>query len=368
MTKIDREFFFKEVRARPFGGDLQQRHVDGCNAILNFWEDKYSDKDDRWIAYALGTAYHETAYRMEAINEYGGPNYFNARYGPGTPVGRVLGNTEAGDGNRFRGRGFVQLTGRANYADWSGRLGVDLLADPNKVLDTEVAARILVEGSVLGTFTGVKFSNYLNSGKDDWFHARQIINRLDKARRIADYGKQFWAAISYEGTGQVGQADHRPILREGADGEDVRFLQRYLGLHPDGGFGPMTDDVVRAFQDHNGLSVDGIVGRASWSKLLTLGLDVRDAPDDSDTASSGGSSARGDGETGSSPIPVGSRPLLKMNSRGDAVKELQSLLGISDDGIFGSGTLEEVKNFQRNAQLQADGIVGPATWLALLNQ
>ncbi|HEX8176023.1 MAG TPA: peptidoglycan-binding protein [Pyrinomonadaceae bacterium] len=83
-----------------------------------------------------------------------------------------------------------------------------------------------------------------------------------------------------------------------------------------------------------------------------------------------GSTASTPGATGSS----SSHPTLRMNSRGDAVRALQEalagagLLSASGaDGIFGSGTLAAVKKFQQSKGLTADGIVGSATWEALLS-
>lgn len=58
---------------------------------------------------------------------------------------------------------------------------------------------------------------------------------------------------------------------------------------------------------------------------------------------------------------------LRVGSRGDAVKELQSLLKIPVDGIFGKDTKEAVIKFQSNSDLTHDGIVGTKTWNALLN-
>ena len=48
-----------------------------------------------------------------------------------------------------------------------------------------------------GLFTGKKFGDYFNKSKEDWINARRIINRLDKAPQIADYGKRFYGSISY---------------------------------------------------------------------------------------------------------------------------------------------------------------------------
>ncbi len=56
-----------------------------------------------------------------------------------------LGNGKIGDGVKYRGRGYIQLTGRANYEEYGIKLGLDLLAKPELALDTEVAAKILAQ-------------------------------------------------------------------------------------------------------------------------------------------------------------------------------------------------------------------------------
>src|ERR1700733_7256209 len=59
MTQINRAFFFTHVRRMMFSNNLDQSEVDGMNAILDGWEAKYAADDDRWLAYALATTYHE---------------------------------------------------------------------------------------------------------------------------------------------------------------------------------------------------------------------------------------------------------------------------------------------------------------------
>ena len=57
------------------------------------------------------------------------------------------GNNQPGDGYRFRGRGFIQLTGRDNYASMSDKLldrSIDLVADPDRAAEPDIAARIAV--------------------------------------------------------------------------------------------------------------------------------------------------------------------------------------------------------------------------------
>src|SRR5204862_773156 len=66
-----------------------------------------------------------------------------ANYGPGTTAGQQLGNTQPGDGARYHGRSFLQLTGRANYRRYGQKLGVDLEGNPELALDPDISARIL---------------------------------------------------------------------------------------------------------------------------------------------------------------------------------------------------------------------------------
>ena len=54
--------------------------------------------------------------------------------------------------------------------------------------------------------------------------------------------------------------------------------------------------------------------------------------------------------------------LLKVGSRGDDVKKLQSKLGLGADGVFGPGTEKEVKKWQIEHDLTPDGLVGDGTW------
>ncbi len=67
--------------------------------------------------------------------------FFNYVYGPQFAAGRSLGNTQPGDGYRYRGRGFIQITGRGNYTHYGAAIGrPDLVDNPDLANDPEVAA------------------------------------------------------------------------------------------------------------------------------------------------------------------------------------------------------------------------------------
>lgn len=185
--------FFDAVRATLSDGKLSQHQVDVFNAIASAW-DKYGDDfgyADLRLAYVLATAWHETG-RFKWLKEIWGPTAAQRRY-----EGREdLGNTVAGDGNKFMGRGLVHITGRRNYTDWSKRLGIDLLKGPQRAEELPTAARILVEGMVKGTFTGKKLQDYINSDQCDFVAARRVVNGQDKAALIAGYAEKFAAALA----------------------------------------------------------------------------------------------------------------------------------------------------------------------------
>lgn len=62
----------------------------------------------------------------------------------------------------------------------------------------------------------------------------------------------------------------RTTVKLNSKGEDVKYLQKLLGLTADGAFGPKTDDAVKKFQKEHGLVADGVVGAKTWAELEKL--------------------------------------------------------------------------------------------------
>lgn len=169
-------------------------------------------------------------------------------------------------------------------------------------------------------------------------------------------------------------------LRQGSTGEDVVVLQAMLNRigqnYPaiphlsqvDGIFGPKTEQAVRVFQSVFGLAVDGIVGRATWYKLVFLYVAVTKL---SELVSEGQSFTQVQGPSG---IQV-----LRSGDRGPAVSALQfflSLIGqysftlpmLNIDGIFGPKTKQAVEQAQKTFGLPVTGVVNNATWLKIYDE
>jgi putative chitinase len=158
-----------------------------------------------WAAYGLATAWLETAGTMHPIKEIGGETYFRRMYdieGARPEKARELGNLTPGDGARFAGRGYPQLTGRNNYAKATAKLralgfDVDLVANPDDAMRPDVAAAIMVWGMREGWFTGKRLNDYINNSptRTQYVNARRIINGTDRAGDIADAAVVFERAL-----------------------------------------------------------------------------------------------------------------------------------------------------------------------------
>lgn len=168
-------------------------------------------------------------------------------------------------------------------------------------------------------------------------------------------------------------------IRNGSTGPSVvvvqtalnRISQNYPAIPKiptvDGIYGSRTENAVRAFQQIFGLSPDGIVGPATWYRIVRLY-----------TAVTRLSELRSEGQRFYA-INWSPPSTLQIGSSGDKVQQLQYMLSVlasyipsipnlQVDGVYGAGTRASVLAFQRRFQLPETGTVGEATWDAIYNQ
>lgn len=194
-------------------------------------------------------------------------------------------------------------------------------------------------------------------GKATWYKISYIYAAVRKLAELKSIG-QIQNLYSGEWPGSN--------LREGSKGVEVQLLQYYLAsiavfyneipeVAIDGRFGRGLEAAVIAFQKRFGLIQDGIVGRATWDRIYAVfsTLDQEIVPPDS-----------------APPYP--GQP-LRSGASGANVSAIQLALNtvssqysvipvVVVDGIFGNGTRNAVIAFQRQFDLDADGIVGLQTW------
>ncbi|MET3890028.1 putative chitinase [Bosea sp. OAE506] len=135
------------------------------------------------LCHFLSQAAHESD-RFRTLEEYGGRAYF-ARY----DGRRDLGNTQAGDGVRYHGRGLFQLTGRANYRHYGALIAVDLEGSPERAKEPAVSLAIA-------------FAYWRDRGCNEAADADDVVavtrlinggrNGLSQRRRLLALAKTIW--------------------------------------------------------------------------------------------------------------------------------------------------------------------------------
>ncbi len=209
-NNMDRAQFFQALRADgPFGAHLSQGQVAGIEVLLT----AMARLPISYTAYLLATACHETAHTMRPVRETLADTDDQAiarlehAWAKGDlPWVRSPYWRRDADGKAWFGRGYVQLTHKENYQKAGAMIGADLASDPDRALDPDLAARILVDGCETGLFTradgkpGHKLSDYLPG---DYVGARRIVNGSDRAQTVAGHALAFEAALAAGGYGPV---------------------------------------------------------------------------------------------------------------------------------------------------------------------
>ena len=170
-------------------------------------------------------------------------------------------------------------------------------------------------------------------------------------------------------------------VRQGDSGTAVFTLQRQLNritkdypflglLTVDGIFGSKMTETVKKFQKQFSLTADGVVGRQTWYKISYIYVSVKDLAE-----------LTSEGETASGTLSDGTwgGTVLRSGSTGSAVEQVQfwlntlaqyesSIHSVTVDGVYGTGTANAVRAFQRRYGLEVDGVVGRTTWTELYDQ
>ena len=139
--------------------------VDERKSVLTRQMEAAGITDPTERAAFMAQADHESG-GFKHMQELGGSSYFKKYDGR-----KDIGNTQAGDGERFKGRGFFQLTGRANYRDMGKKLGLDLENQPEQAANPEIAAKIAAQfwadRSRARKFGGGRISDLSRAGNID---------------------------------------------------------------------------------------------------------------------------------------------------------------------------------------------------------
>jgi len=199
---------------------------------------------------------------------------------------RELGNTQPGDGFRYRGGGFLQTTGRDNYRTLGQRIGEDLEGHPEKIEDGIVSLKAacaewqrggLNEHADRGSFhaccKGINLGN-VRAKRDP----EGMDNRLHYLQRALD---ALGLPPPKRAPGVLEQAQDN-ALELGDMGDEVAALQGELNVlgynvgKPDGLFTTRTRDCVLEFQARNGLPITGRVDEATRAALRSSDAIVKD--------------------------------------------------------------------------------------------
>jgi putative chitinase len=213
--------------------------------------------------------------------------------------GARMGNDDAGDGYRFRGRGYTQLTGRDNYERVGEALGLDIVNHPERAAIPEnaekiavhfwktavpVEARADIEKSMLAINGGRNGEADRRTRFAEWstYLTPETIEAIRSGREVPEaeqrnVSQQPQAAFS-DGMFNLGdrgvgvEALQRQLIQAGYTGKDGQPLK------PDGDFGPNTKHAVEDLQRAHGLQVDGKAGMHSLRALADELQNGRPAP------------------------------------------------------------------------------------------
>ena len=196
---MNRSKFFSSLQSAL--GSLSNDNKEGFGLILDEADKRLTPK--RELAYMFATAWWETGRTMQPVRE---AFYINSNFDKAEAWRKKNLHYYP-----YYGRGYVQLTWKANYRKASDKLGVNFVNNPDEVMKPEHSVKIMFDGMAEGWFTGKKLDDYIDeidepASEDlqEYVDARRIINGKDKALTIAKLAVKFESALAEAGYGGNG--------------------------------------------------------------------------------------------------------------------------------------------------------------------
>jgi len=198
----------------------------------------------------------EYARKPEKIANYVYQDEFRSKRG-------AMGNVNDGDGWLFRGRGIKQLTGRNNYTAFGKTIGMSA---------EEAAEYVATPKGAIESACWFWKTNKL----DRWADKGDNVGLTKKINGgtigLDDRNRRWEEALDILGGKVTAKIKTISVpartLRKGMKGDDVKKMQKAIGVAADGDFGPGTLVAVKKWQKLNGLVADGIVGPATQAKMF----------------------------------------------------------------------------------------------------
>lgn len=254
MLPVDGDFI--RAVAPRFSGEkaaAQDRIINAISGAFAATLESYEIDTPLRIAHFMGQVTHECA-GFRTTEEFATGDAYEGR--------KDLGNVKKGDGRRFKGRGLLQLTGRANYRDMGKVLGLPLEDQPELAGDPVTSLRIACEywksrrinvPADRDDLIGV--TREVNGGTNGLEDRRDYLKKA-KVAIAAMQGVAIWAQ----------QGGTVTVLRRGSVGDAVGEAQALLQkqgfqIAIDNEFGAATELAVTEFQQRRGLEADGIIER-----------------------------------------------------------------------------------------------------------
>jgi putative chitinase len=250
---------------RKIAPNSKDEIIDPLVVYLNKYMPKYEVNNYLRVCHFLAQAAHEAA-SFRTLEEYASGAAYEGR--------RDLGNTQRGDGVRYKGRGIFQLTGRANYRDIGKKIGMDLENNPE-----------LAESPEVSVLTALEYWNFRNLNKwADEDNVERITRLINGGLNGFEDRKKYLARCKQVIPKNISFVPPPPppvdplvppivVAKRGDNSSYVADLQQMLVrkgwvIATDGAFGPRTEQAVREFQQKNDLKVTGQIDTDTLNKLM----------------------------------------------------------------------------------------------------